>query len=90
VSLEAKLAADSATWATFHFERNKHMRLEHVAKVYHLKSQNTMGANLVGEWMSRHCRVEAIEDKGFNSGRDQVWRSYLPTKYHMLRVHVVV
>jgi hypothetical protein len=67
---QAKLSDDKSKWVTFQFQRSQHNRHQHVAKVYHLKAENTKGANLVKAYMDSKCKFEVLEDKNFNSSRD--------------------
>jgi hypothetical protein len=71
-SIEAKLSQDLAKCAALQLALLKHKRQLHVAKVFHLRSENAKGAGLVETYMKKHYRVECIENQKLDSIRTEV------------------
>ena len=67
---QAKLTQDLADFAQFRGTLAKHKRGTHVAKVYHLKAQNALGAGFVEAFMEKQCSFEVVEDTKIDNVRN--------------------
>jgi hypothetical protein len=69
---QAKLAQDQAGYVRLMINVEKRCRGLHSFRVFHLKSENIKGGNIVETFMSARVQTKLIEDGKFDSVRDTV------------------
>ncbi len=67
-----KLSQDEAEYAKLLATIAGRRRNAHVAKVFHLKHQNTLGGTIIANFMQKYCSIQVLEDSKVDKLRDAV------------------